>query len=82
MNKLDREALEQYGVLGWDRRSYAARLADAFSQLARWNNTAARYEPITLNTLADAADDSAAATAGVAVGGLYRTGSTLKTRIA
>lgn len=34
MNKLDREALEQYGVLGWDRRSYAARLADACSQLA------------------------------------------------
>ena len=50
-------------------------------QLARWNNTTARYEPVTLNTLPDAADDSAAATAGVAVGGLYRTGSTLKTRI-
>jgi len=54
----------------------------ANGQLARWNNTAARYEPVTLNTLADAADDSAAATAGVAVGGLYRTGSILKTRIA
>lgn len=34
MNRLDREALEEYGVLGWDRRSYAARLADACSQLA------------------------------------------------
>ena len=54
----------------------------ATGQLARWNNTAARYEPVTLNTLTDAADDAAAATAGVAVGGLYRTGSILKTRIA
>lgn len=35
-----------------------------------------------LNTLGNYADDSAAASGGVAVGALYRTGSTIKTRIA
>nr|MBA4203334.1 hypothetical protein [Ralstonia sp.] len=60
----------------------AVQAGTATGQLARWNNTAGRYEPVTLNTLTDAADDAAAATAGVAVGGLYRTGSILKTRIA
>lgn len=33
------------------------------------------------NTLTDAADDAAAATAGVPVGSLYRTGTILKVRI-
>ena len=54
----------------------------ATGQLSRWNNTTGRYEPVTLNTLPDAIDDAAAAGLGVAVGGLYRTGSTLKARIA
>lgn len=35
-----------------------------------------------LSGLADAADDAAAATAGVPVGGVYRTGSALKFRVA
>jgi hypothetical protein len=35
-----------------------------------------------LSGLVDAADDAAAATAGVAVGGAYRTGSALKVRVA
>lgn len=30
----ERDALEEYGALGWDRRSYLARLGDAVSQLA------------------------------------------------
>lgn len=34
-----------------------------------------------LSSLVDAADDAAAATAGVVVGGVYRTGSALKIRI-
>lgn len=34
-----------------------------------------------LSGLTDAADDSAAATAGVPVGGMYRTGSSLKVRV-
>jgi hypothetical protein len=35
-----------------------------------------------LDQLGDHANDSAAATAGVPIGGLYRTGSTLKVRVA
>jgi hypothetical protein len=35
----------------------------------------------SLSNIVDAADDTAAATAGIAVGGVYRTGSTLKIRI-
>lgn len=35
----------------------------------------------SLSGLTDAADDSAAATAGVPVGGMYRTGSSLKVRV-
>ncbi len=35
-----------------------------------------------LNSLTDAADDSAAATAGVAIGSLYRSTSTIKVRVA
>jgi hypothetical protein len=35
-----------------------------------------------LDQLTDAADDAAAASAGVPVGGLYRTTSTLKVRVA
>lgn len=54
----------------------------ATGQVALWNQTTGRYEPVTLNTLPDAIDDAAAAGLGVAVGGLYRTGSTLKARIA
>ena len=36
----------------------------------------------TLNTLTDAADDAAAATAGVPIGSLYRSTSTIKVRVA
>lgn len=60
----------------------AVQAGTATGQLSRWNNTTGRYEPVTLNTLPDAIDDAAAAGLGVAVGGLYRTGSTLKARIA
>lgn len=37
---------------------------------------------IAIGTLTDAADDAAAATASVAVGRLYRTGSIIKVRVA
>lgn len=37
---------------------------------------------VAIGTLTDAADDAAAATASVAVGRLYRTGSIIKVRIA
>ena len=35
----------------------------------------------SLSNIVDAADDTAAATAGIAVGGVYRTGSVLKIRV-
>lgn len=35
----------------------------------------------SLSNIVDAADDTAAATAGIAVGGVYRTGSILKIRV-
>lgn len=37
--------------------------------------------PVKISSLTNAADDSAAATAGVPVNGLYRDGSTLKIRV-
>lgn len=49
-------------------------------QIGVWDGTG--YAPVGLNTLTDAADDAAAAGAGIAVGGLYRTGSIIKVRVA
>jgi len=54
----------------------------ANNQLSRWNNASGAWEAFSPNTLPDAIDDAAAAIAGVAVGGMYRTGSVLKVRIA
>lgn len=71
------------GFTAWHGGNSAQVIAGTVTgQVARWDNTTGRYEPVTLNTLPDAIDDAAAAGLGVAVGGLYRTGSTLKARIA
>jgi hypothetical protein len=53
------------------------RAAPTFTGVVTLPNTVAG-----LNALVDAADDAAAATASVAVGRLYRTGSIIKVRIA
>lgn len=47
----------------------------------RLSNRVSGLERFSLPNLADYADDTAAATGGVAVGGFYRTGSVIKVRV-
>jgi hypothetical protein len=58
-------------------------LGDKPSTIARGMNRLLRHmEAPTYSELIDAVDDAAAATAGVPLWGVYRTGSALKVRIA
>jgi len=51
-------------------------------ELSRLDGKLGLSKDTRFQALTDAADDSAANTAGVPVGGLYRTGSILKVRVA
>jgi hypothetical protein len=46
------------------------------------NISGGKISALTPGSLTDYADDTAAATGGIAVGGLYRTGSAIKIRVA